>query len=174
MFWVNYKSVIVWEGVYVLGVAPQHSLRELMQLSDPCESTAQGIPRRARIQGHWSLSPDGRPPKTVSWTECSGRSKTGKRNYNNSDPRCGLERALLVMWFLWRQGERGRGEEREEGRGRKGERKREKKREYVQMLKKTQKNSNYRFNLDQSFSVSHHRFQRNITPSVCLMVKFLS
>lgn len=58
----------------------------------------------------------------------------------------------------------------EEGR----EKEREKKREYVQMLKKTQKNSNYRFNLDQSFSVSHHRFQRNITPSVCLMVKFLS
>lgn len=70
---------------------------------------------------------------------------------------------------------RGGGERREkEGKGRKGEEEREKKREYVQMLQKTQKNSNYLFNLDQSFAESHHRFQRNLVPSVFLVVKFLS
>lgn len=78
----------------------------------------------------------------------------------------------VISMKTGREGE-GRGER--GGKGEEGrEKEREKKREYVQMLKKTQKNSNYRFNLDQSFSVSHHRFQRNITPSVCLMVKFLS
>lgn len=74
----------------------------------------------------------------------------------------------VISMKTGREGE-GREERRREGRGRE-----RKKREYVQMLQKTQKNSNYLFNLDQSFAESHHRFQRNLVPSVFLVVKFLS
>lgn len=87
----------------------------------------------ARDTDHWA--PMGDHPRQLAALSAVGDQRQGRVTYNNSDPRCGLERALLVMWFLWRQGERGKGQEREGGKAEEGrEEEREKKREYIQML----------------------------------------